>query len=490
MASLQVVESCVRLRAQLNSIRSLSGEESKNGVAKTVPIMHDGVNYLVKMKSDTAFLASSELGKWFKFSSKADPFLVTPAAPYMSYRGASKYFSYLHDRLRQLDALKQKSKMMVLPIPTTLLKRIKAAESIIIEESITEGNSEARSSSRRTEFSPTSEPTIKSSSKFTAEKSPANKQPQLKPLNISEDEIPALLEQYSSMVPSKFLESYLALTELLEKSQTGYEPCWLCYTESEHVNYAAIKGLAVFYVDPEAKVKPRVQILHASVTAEEDLDMFLKDVVEYIWSKTNCQEIRVGITHIDQVGEKLVPYEPLKAAYQSLQFRWKTLTNDENGKRILVLGVNRPADKLFLNPRYHALNGRRINELQEPITFRHAAVCLLSENEEVKRCGDEVVPMSQCSYLAAVLGLKMAGLVSDMTSLQFINEQAFPSRTLLEKLENLVLLRDNHSPGTTYRPADFFAATTQAKSQRSSQPKDSRLLPSQAKQPPYSRLTS
>lgn len=43
------------------------------------------------MKTDTSFLADSELSNWFKFSSKADPFLVTPATPYASYKGASKY---------------------------------------------------------------------------------------------------------------------------------------------------------------------------------------------------------------------------------------------------------------------------------------------------------------------------------------------------------------------------------------------------------------
>jgi len=93
MASLQVVETCIKFRAQIESIRTLSGEEIKNSTP--IPIMRDEVNYLLKMKTDTSFLASSKLSDWFRFSSKADPFLVTPAAPYVSHKGASKYLSSL-----------------------------------------------------------------------------------------------------------------------------------------------------------------------------------------------------------------------------------------------------------------------------------------------------------------------------------------------------------------------------------------------------------
>lgn len=167
-------------------------------------------------------------------------------------------------RLRQLDALKQKSKMIILPIPSTLLKRIRTAESVIIEESITEPNSVLNSptnheppSSQREETASNGDPingnSIRSeiSRRFVAEKMKANKEtkPRLRALGISETEVPAFLEQYAAMIPRKLLESYLALPELLEKSLTGYEPRWLCFTEIDHVNYSSIKGLVVFYIE-------------------------------------------------------------------------------------------------------------------------------------------------------------------------------------------------------------------------------------------------
>lgn len=90
MASLSVVESCYRFREQIKAGYYLSGEEEKVQAAQKFPIMFKNVNYLVKMKSDTLFLATSEFAKWFNFSQKSDPFLISPANPYIVAKGASK----------------------------------------------------------------------------------------------------------------------------------------------------------------------------------------------------------------------------------------------------------------------------------------------------------------------------------------------------------------------------------------------------------------
>ena len=81
------------------------------------------------------------------------------------------------------------------------------------------------------------------------------------------------------------------------------------------------------------------------------LNDFLKELIEYIWENVNCEEIRVGISHIEQEKDKYSPYMPLKSAYQGLNFKWKTLTNGEDGKRILILGLSRPNTIIFNNPR-------------------------------------------------------------------------------------------------------------------------------------------
>lgn len=46
---------------------------------KNIPFIWEGENYLIKMKSDSQFLTTSPLAKFFNFSFKSDPFLVFPS---------------------------------------------------------------------------------------------------------------------------------------------------------------------------------------------------------------------------------------------------------------------------------------------------------------------------------------------------------------------------------------------------------------------------
>lgn len=75
-----------------------------------VPIIWQGNNYILQLKSDTSFLAASCLADFFEFSKKSDPFFVLPASQGLK-RG-------------KLD----------LPFPPALINRVKAAETVILDE--------------------------------------------------------------------------------------------------------------------------------------------------------------------------------------------------------------------------------------------------------------------------------------------------------------------------------------------------------------------
>lgn len=47
---------------------------------------------------------------------------------------------------------------------------------------------------------------------------------------------------------------------------------------------------------------------------------------------------------------------------------------------------------------------------------------------------NELVPMSQCSYLGAILELKLAGHLDDINTLEFTKDSEFASRILPETL--------------------------------------------------------
>lgn len=365
-------------------------------------------------------------------------------------------------RRRQIEALKHQGKMVALPIPQRLLKRIKEAEAVITNEVAQTDSTEAKKTvveeavkdkeitqtAKRPENlasnlntkSPTQTITEDranakdfddSSAHGTPERNGSTDKLSLQPLKMKESEVQQFLERYESAVSPKLIQSYCPLSELLEKAHSGYEPHWVSLT-----NNSSIEGLGVYHLDPAAKSGARVTILHASTAADEALEFFLEELVRSVWTNVHCAEIRVGLAHLPQPDGKLAPHGPLKTAFLRLRFRWKTLTSDQQGNRILILGLTRPSP--FLNPRY-------LDTAKEPITFKHAVVFSLGEsnNHEAESKSEGMPPMGQCSYLSAFLGLKLAGHLQDMTAIKFGEESEFHSLSLanaLAQLEELVFV--------------------------------------------------
>ena len=106
--SLNVVECILRWREHLLSIYKLQKQKNKKATLniKFQDSGIDGANYLLKMKSDTAFLAESALQEYFNFSKKSDPFLV---------------FTSKQQNFDSSNSVKK-----VLPISTNLINRIRA----------------------------------------------------------------------------------------------------------------------------------------------------------------------------------------------------------------------------------------------------------------------------------------------------------------------------------------------------------------------------
>jgi len=88
MLSLHAVKCIIEWRRQLvlsylvSSSTTLSGSTNdRNSINKfkNIPFIWEGENYLLKMKSDTNFLAHSQFSKYINFTTKSDPFLVQPS---------------------------------------------------------------------------------------------------------------------------------------------------------------------------------------------------------------------------------------------------------------------------------------------------------------------------------------------------------------------------------------------------------------------------
>ena len=78
-------------------------------------IIYEGRNYLEGMNKDTAFLMTSNYAKLFNICRKNDPFLVSIAS-------------------KRITQSEQANDLIELPIPTSLIKRIKIADEILLKE--------------------------------------------------------------------------------------------------------------------------------------------------------------------------------------------------------------------------------------------------------------------------------------------------------------------------------------------------------------------
>ena len=96
--------------------------------AEKVLIISNGANYITKLKGDLRFLSVSALANVFEFSEKNDPFLLVPSRP------------------------RRKNREEV-PLPVTLMDRIKAAERVLLDELAVNADYE-----RISQFHPQSKP--------------------------------------------------------------------------------------------------------------------------------------------------------------------------------------------------------------------------------------------------------------------------------------------------------------------------------------------
>ena len=242
-----------------------------------------------------------------------------------------------------------------------------------------------------------------------------NSKEQFYALKINDSDIKTLLSWYRSKLSTQFLAAYSPVSKLLERSEQGCNPVWLYYASSPIENIQeqienesfddCIKGLAVFNIDPFSKSNPRILILHASfIDKNIVMGEFIKQLIDYIWERNSCNEIRVELSYAHQKNGKLIPYEDLKNEYHRLQFKWRTLINDKDGNRNVALSLTRPKNNLFKNT-------VGIDYTKEPITFKNAITITIGNDiKEISEIDFSEPPQSLCSCLEVLRFFNEDGL--------------------------------------------------------------------------------
>ena len=173
------------------------------------------------------------------------------------------------------------------------------------------------------------------------------------PLGIRENELSTFLEEYLPRLDEGIRTTFkINETAVLN----GFEPYFLKFVRKSETETSdaqqEIEGLVVFNIDPRIHDRVRLNLHHVSTVAREDFSEGLKLCMEFIWRRVYCDEVRVALVHLKNAEGKLVVDTELRDVLKNEQrFKWKTLTN-EDGKRKLIMAVERTAvDLQFENPR-------------------------------------------------------------------------------------------------------------------------------------------
>ncbi|CAG9310877.1 unnamed protein product [Blepharisma stoltei] len=121
MLTLSAVESIIRWRESLYAASLINQVEKP----KKIPFIWNGENYIKKMKADMDFLKSSSYSKVFNFEDGADPLLVRPSKIEKKEKVNKRNTNYFIDQGQ-----------VFVPLPSSLQKRVQAAEEAIFGEDI------------------------------------------------------------------------------------------------------------------------------------------------------------------------------------------------------------------------------------------------------------------------------------------------------------------------------------------------------------------
>ena len=194
------------------------------------------------------------------------------------------------------------------------------------------------------------------------------------PFDSTDQELIGLLDEYVKRIDNQDLVK----TQQTDNSSildSMTKPTWLRVWRRKklsgiNVLENKIVGLMIYQQDTSMFRSRRVLISHASAEDYSNYVQFLKEGVEYIFSKDSCTEIYYQFKHIMKEDKLVLPTE-LKDAVKSAGFKWRLMTNSFDGNtRITIFESKRPVS---------LQNGTKGEECIEPL--RLVGMSILSDSK-------------------------------------------------------------------------------------------------------------
>jgi len=329
--------------------------------------------YLVAMKDDTRWLAESSLGELLNFSPKSDPFFVVPSS-----RDAVTASNPMTQTLQAKHPVPERRPK--LPLQSSLLRRIRKAELLIMRESmevrlqqtkkcppqsgqVQVATSHPRPKEARRSSSEVLRPQDRQSPQVPAAVAeeeeevapPPRPKPvrpatvdtvfDVQPVNVPRDAAKALIEEYLQRVPAQIARGangWPALAALMaeegDEGPLGLEWFWLRRHATEPVDAASAEGLAVWREKRQASSYG--QLVHFSVVDVSFFEEALQSVKSIMFACLPVSNIRLTLWHSPTEDGSLKGDPEIEAIAKKLYFKWFTLDNPRAGVRGQV--VRRP----------------------------------------------------------------------------------------------------------------------------------------------------
>jgi hypothetical protein len=78
-----------------------------------------------------------------------------------------------------------------------------------------------------------------------------------------------------------------------------------------------------YYFTENSSQSRRISLIHLSTLTREHLDAFLTLLIEYIFTRDACEEIRVSLFHFEAEDGKLATHKDIQSIYTAKGFKWK-----------------------------------------------------------------------------------------------------------------------------------------------------------------------
>lgn len=173
----------------------------------------------------------------------------------------------------------------------------------------------------------------------------------LVPVQVSEDEIAAVLQEYSERLPPRLARALDCSWQHIEaetaKARTGtgggLEWYWLGAEGEETVGATVAWGLVAFRIARTMSAS-HGQVCHLSIASESWHEMFpavLSALRSHMFSALPIASIRVSLWYADQEDGAYSLDRDMEGAFKEAGFRWFSLTNTSDGRRGQIMALRR-----------------------------------------------------------------------------------------------------------------------------------------------------